>query len=355
MTFASTDPNHPASPTDDLLWARLPELLRACGVQNGGLVLHDSGEDPQPSLRSACILEHGQPVSTPDSNASDSLELSQWLAWFEAKFGQTAHSSPLRTNNGPLGNQPLGYLLADTDTGRYAPLLAEIVAQTWRNQDLQTQLERLVRDLNAEVELRRTSELAHQERSVALKVAALSDGLTGVANRHAFDRFFEAQITQHRTDGQPLSVIMLDLDHFKLFNDTYGHRRGDECLRKVGKMIGHCVRHPEDMVARFGGEEFVLVLAATDRAGSERVIERLMRGLEQLAIPHEANPGGWVTSSVGVCTLLPASSTAMESTATQIIDTVDAALYRAKQSGRNRVCRGELGEVTLEIKMERKT
>jgi diguanylate cyclase (GGDEF)-like protein/PAS domain S-box-containing protein len=132
---------------------------------------------------------------------------------------------------------------------------------------------------------------------------AYLDGLTGIQNRRAFDLALDKEWKRAARNGSPLSLILLDVDHFKIYNDTYGHLTGDDCLRAIAGAACICVRRPDDVVARFGGEELAVLLPGTPADGAEEVAQRLCAGVMDLAIPHSGNGGrGIVTMSGGVST-----------------------------------------------------
>jgi len=176
-----------------------------------------------------------------------------------------------------------------------------------------------------------------QTQTAALEALSYRDGLTGVFNRRHFDRHLDQLLAQHRRDKTPLSLIICDIDFFKLFNDTYGHLAGDDCLRRVAQAITEQCRRPIDMVARYGGEEFVVLLPQTERAGAMAVAERIRRGIEDQRIPHTASSvADHVSLSLGVTTVTdePVDSAAL-------VGAADKALYAAKEGGRNRVIFGD--------------
>jgi diguanylate cyclase (GGDEF)-like protein/PAS domain S-box-containing protein len=159
------------------------------------------------------------------------------------------------------------------------------------------------------------------------------DGLTGVANRRKFDAVFDEEWSAARRNVQPLSLILVDIDFFKQYNDHYGHVQGDDCLRRVGQALAGAASRPRDMVARYGGEEFVLVLPATDENAARRVAERCRQALFRAQIAHAASPlGQLLTVSMGVGTIIPSAG----DDTIRFVDAVDRRLYRAKQSGRDR-------------------
>jgi diguanylate cyclase (GGDEF)-like protein/PAS domain S-box-containing protein len=163
------------------------------------------------------------------------------------------------------------------------------------------------------------------------------DGLTGVANRRKFDAVLDEEWGLARRNTQPLSLILIDIDFFKQYNDHYGHVQGDDCLKRVGTALNAVANRPRDLLARYGGEEFVLVLPATDEAAARRVSERCRQAIFKEQIPHAASAvGQLLTVSQGVGTLIPAAS----DTLMQFLDGVDRRLYRAKQGGRDRSVAG---------------
>ena len=197
-------------------------------------------------------------------------------------------------------------------------------AHRWRIKRLtrhQAELEQLV--------AARTTELEESNR----KLAALSttDGLTGVSNRRGFDLALEAEWRRAARTGQALALSMLDVDHFKKYNDRYGHLAGDATLREVAELITTHGRRTSDLVARYGGEEFALLAAATDTADAFGVAEEICAELTRRRLPHQDSPFGIVTISVGVAVIVPTEGSSPE----MLVQMADRALYRAKEKGRN--------------------
>lgn len=166
-----------------------------------------------------------------------------------------------------------------------------------------------------------------------LEKLAFIDGLTGVANRRRFNDFFEREFKNSMRESTELSLIMIDIDHFKFYNDFYGHQEGDECLKAVAFAIANSANRPLDLVARYGGEEFVVLLPATTQKGAVEVAEKTRKAVEALALPHAKSP----TSSVVTVSLGVASKTELISSGDQLLALADQALYCAKNSGRNQV------------------
>lgn len=162
---------------------------------------------------------------------------------------------------------------------------------------------------------------------------ARTDGLTRLANRRWFDEDMSRKWARTARDGLPMSLLMIDVDYFKAFNDTYGHQAGDEVLAAVGKAIRNSVRRPDDLPARYGGEEFVVLLPDTDEAGANQVAAAIGAAIRRLRIDHGASTYRIVTVSIGAATAKPN----MGMTKSGLIRCADAALYRAKEDGRNRV------------------
>jgi two-component system cell cycle response regulator len=161
------------------------------------------------------------------------------------------------------------------------------------------------------------------------------DGLTQIANRRRFDEYLIQEWGRHIRIQQPLSLMLCDVDHFKLYNDRYGHQAGDECLKNVAKAINHCFR-TGDLVARYGGEEFAMVLPHTHCAGAVQVAERVRSGVAAAALSHVASPvADHVTVSIGVACRTPQPKDAANSRT--LIEEADRNLYLAKHRGRNQV------------------
>jgi diguanylate cyclase (GGDEF)-like protein len=167
---------------------------------------------------------------------------------------------------------------------------------------------------------------------------ALIDGLTQISNRRAFDEAIQREWKRSLRTAQPLSLVLIDLDFFKLMNDRYGHQSGDDCLREVAKAVRRTAQRPEDVVARYGGEELAVLLPATDLEGAEHLARSACDAVESLRIPLAGNPvaGGVVTVSCGVSTAL-ARLEPPRCMPEALLLAADGALYQSKAQGRNRV------------------
>lgn len=159
-----------------------------------------------------------------------------------------------------------------------------------------------------------------------------TDGLTGIANRRRFDAFLESEWSRARRSQKPLSLIMLDIDFFKAFNDHYGHLAGDDCLRQVAQCLDGRVRRPADLVARYGGEEFACLLPETNAMGAATMAKRFLESMNELNIPHAySEAADHVTLSMGVATIIPL----IGQPSSELVRRADQLLYEAKQNGRN--------------------
>lgn len=178
------------------------------------------------------------------------------------------------------------------------------------------------------------AELALHSATDQLKHLVRTDGLTGLLNRRAFDDSMETEIARSGRAAAPMSLLMIDVDRFKAYNDQYGHPAGDECLKLVAEHLQQALKRPADLAARYGGEEFAAILPDTDEDGAYLVAETFRRALAEARVPHRASERGFLTASVGVATYMPDN---LHRSAAEIIQTADEALYSAKAAGRDRV------------------
>jgi len=173
-----------------------------------------------------------------------------------------------------------------------------------------------------------------EEQNIELQRLTMLDGLTRIANRRRFDLHLDSELKRAQRLQSPLALVMLDIDNFKKYNDTYGHQGGDECLKAVAACLEQTINRPSDLAARFGGEEFALILPDTPLDGAITIAEKVRQAVEELRIPHRTSQvSPWVTVSGGLAVLLP------DETATPqlLISQADAALYESKNNGRNRI------------------
>ena len=188
--------------------------------------------------------------------------------------------------------------------------------------------------LEKEIEQRKKIEKKLIEKNEKLEHLANLDGLTRIGNRRLFDRTLSKEWQRATREKQPLSLILSDVDYFKLYNDYYGHQMGDDCLKKVAKAITEVIKRPADLVARYGGEEFAVILPNTELNGAIHVGKLIRDRLKQQKIPHESSKiGEWVTVSSGVATMIPTLEVSLKT----LIANADSALYQAKKNGRDRV------------------
>ena len=194
---------------------------------------------------------------------------------------------------------------------------------------------------------RRAAEEQVHALNLELQLQANTDALTGLGNRRSFDTALSTEWRRADRGGLPISLIMIDVDRFKLFNDRYGHQSGDQCLAAVAGAVKRCSRRPGDFVARYGGEEIVVLLPSTPAPGALETADRIREAIEALQVPHLGNaPSFVVTASLGVATLSPQLYTGRDRSQ-ELVQIADAALYRAKQDGRNRVLVAEAAPITL--------
>jgi diguanylate cyclase (GGDEF)-like protein/PAS domain S-box-containing protein len=175
---------------------------------------------------------------------------------------------------------------------------------------------------------------ARNQMEAKLRELSSVDGLTGIANRRTFDEVLAREWARALRDGLPLSLVMTDIDHFKLYNDSYGHVTGDDCLQRVASAINRCANRSSDLVARYGGEEFAAVLPDAAATTGATLAEKMRASVAALALPHgTSETAAFVTISVGVATMIPRWT----AHASDLVAAADRALYQAKDSGRNRV------------------
>jgi diguanylate cyclase (GGDEF)-like protein len=248
----------------------------------------------------------------------------------------------LRTAHGDRGMRCEGFLLRARRPDS-APMvllrLAEDNAQSRPFAELRVHVLQLTREVRARRELAEELRKAN-ERLAALNAdlmrVARTDDLTGIANRRFFEEQFEEEYRRAARDGTSLSLLMIDVDKFKQFNDHLGHQAGDRCLKRIATVIRRGLRRGGDSGARFGGEEFVVLLPHTDAEGALQRARHFLEAIARLGIRHPHSPvAGIVTVSIGVASVVP--SRLGKSGASHLLLAADKALYRAKRAGRNRI------------------
>lgn len=188
-----------------------------------------------------------------------------------------------------------------------------------------------------DITARKHAEQQLTDANQRLELYARQDYLTGLYNRRYLDERLAREIARARREGETLAVCMVDVDYFKAYNDRLGHLAGDDCLRAVAQALAEQVTRPGDLVSRYGGEEFVVVLAATDESGARLVADRIRAAVEALGLPHPEAPLGVVTVSAGAVACRPAAELP---DVASLLRSADQALYAAKRAGRNRVAAG---------------
>jgi diguanylate cyclase (GGDEF)-like protein len=223
--------------------------------------------------------------------------------------------------------------------------VAEVVARVNTHltlRRLQQQLQEQNLRLQQEVCERMNAEAALQAANRELQRLACIDGLTQISNRLYFDQRLRQEWLRLSREKQSLAIILCDVDHFKLYNDYYGHQAGDECLKQVAQTICNQAKRPADLVARYGGEEFVVMLSNTDLEGAVTVAEHIKLAVEGLHIPHAGSQvSSYVTLSMGIANTIPQMQAAPE----KLIAAADRSLYMAKARGRNTFCFLDSGEI----------
>jgi diguanylate cyclase (GGDEF)-like protein len=328
------------------LWTHLPEYLLALGIHRCFVILYPQPvSQPGPRARLAFAFQDGHALQVDASLEFETIkllpesmrDLIDGMVLVQPLFVGETHYGLFLTdadNGAHLYHEPLSGLLSGSIHNVYqtTALRAQTASLEERIVERTRALEQTNAQLHAEIQQRHTAEIALRQANVTLREIASLDGLTGLYNRAAFDDFLEQHWRQHAQDQLQLTLILIDIDHFKKYNDHYGHVPGDESLRAVANVLKACVHRSNDMVARYGGEEFAIVLTDTAQAGSEIVIARVQAAIAQLAIPHErSDVAPTLTVSIGVSTCIPDA----DQPEVHLIASADRALYEAKQNGRN--------------------
>ena len=213
------------------------------------------------------------------------------------------------------------------------PVLRELPDDRWVNtyEALTPEGYLVVMRVNVTDLVRQGRQLEASNQQLALQ--SVTDSLTGLPNRRCFDEALATEWQRAARAGTSLSLLMVDIDHFKKYNDRYGHLAGDDCLRRVGQVLSRCVRRAGELVARYGGEEFVILLPSADMTHASETAQNCLNLMQQEAIPHAASPtSAQVSLSIGVACFHPDAATDVRA----LINAADAAMYRAKSGGRAR-------------------
>ncbi len=217
----------------------------------------------------------------------------------------------------------LDYIVKSADTIRAMPHVVQRTMREWEHIARRRQVEEKLKKINDQL----------IEANKKLEHLANIDSLTGVANRRNFMETFEKEWKRAQRTKLPLSLIMIDVDFFKAYNDNYGHQAGDECLKNIAALLKDSLARTGDVLARYGGEEFVVILPGTDLMGTSAVAERLRKKIEAAQMPHQVSTiSDYVTVSLGTATTIPRGKESSE----MLIAAADNALYKAKRNGRNR-------------------
>ncbi|MCU0289532.1 MAG: diguanylate cyclase [Acidobacteria bacterium] len=218
----------------------------------------------------------------------------------------------------------LDYVVKSSDTLEAMPRIILRALREWAHILKRRQAEEQLKKLNDQL----------IEANKKLERLANFDSLTGVANRRNFLEIYTKEWKRGCRSKQPLSLVMIDVDFFKLYNDFYGHQAGDECLKEIALLLNEALPRAGDVLARYGGEEFIAILPGTDMNGTCAVAEKLRKKIESAAIHHKSSSiSNYVTISLGVASMIPSARKTKES----LIGAADEALYKAKRKGRNRV------------------
>lgn len=228
--------------------------------------------------------------------------------------------------------------LKENEATRHTPIIF-VTAQTTSDEETRAlrdgAVDFIAKPFNPDVvKARVRTHILLKRQSDLLRTLAFLDPLTGLANRRRFEDSLRAEWRRCRRNGSMLALLMIDVDHFKAYNDRYGHQLGDACLQLVGRTLQHRFKRSHDLIARYGGEEFVCLMPECDLDGACSKAEELRQAIAALEIEHGASPtSSFVTISVGVHAMVPDSDSTFE----PLVDIADRQLYTAKRNGRNRV------------------
>ena len=254
----------------------------------------------------------------------ETLTLTYWQITPEKYASQEGVQLESLEKTGKFGPYEKEYIHAD---GHFVPVrLSGQIVELDGEQYIWSSAEDITERKQAEEELARLYKEVEQ--------LSLQDGLTGIANRRMFDQTLDREWARAKRDKVPLSLIIFDIDFFKEYNDFYGHLQGDECLKQVAKTLSGASKRAIDLVGRYGGEEFVLLLPATNEIQARQIAERCFSAVKQQKLPHELSTvSDTVTISAGVSTIIPIGATH----SSILVEVADKLLYQAKRKGRNRI------------------
>jgi len=330
---------------DALLPQMLGVLLEHAGAERGAIVLYDEGRlvvETLGGVRPTSRRIEAQRLSLPLEEATEQLPapLLDFVRLTRQLLVINDPASDARFSRSPylkLHAPKSALCLPVLTQGR---LVAVVYLENSLMEDAFTRKQQQMLELLATqaaislVNARLVDELEAKvaARTEQLRLMSMRDGLTDIANRRAFDERLQLEWRRSQRMGQPVALLMMDIDHFKQFNDHYGHVEGDRCIQAVAEVLRSCAERSTDLAARYGGEEFALLLPQTELADAIQVAERCLAALAERALPHARSAsGGFVSMSIGV-----ASQVATDGPAEALVLAADEALYRAKRAGRNR-------------------
>ncbi len=353
LTIAVLEQNPLRASTYDTVNAELNRTIREVSAQTQGLAL---------SSEVAALNEHQTELRQIEQQAIALVRADAWAAarqlLFDDRYLMARKIYEIDTDSAVSAlSQELTEVATRFEQWRHTMLVLRLgalglllwVGGTYSRR-LQQELDEQVR-LRGEITLanqgletkvqQRTAEL--QAANQQLEIASNTDGLTGLSNRHKFDQVWAQEWQRAVRQGLPLAVVMIDVDHFKTYNDHFGHPAGDECLRRLAAVLARSVRRAGELAARYGGEEFVVVLPGVDENGALQEAERIRTEVFQLGIPHGGSSAApVVTVSLGVAARVPQRAEGLY----QLLQEADDALYQAKNSGRNRVRVGQAKSIS---------
>jgi diguanylate cyclase (GGDEF)-like protein len=320
---------------------------RRIGVRS---VLHEAatlvnGSGPLETILAAVCDRLATAAGASEIRIAVGIPRSRSVRWKRTRAGFGACNEPV---DDPIARAVLEDGEARLDEARaYAPLIDDgrIIGVLWMisRTDLYDDDALALCDAFAGYVSLALQKAALRERARTLEELVVVDALTCVANRRAFDAALEREWTRATRAHRSIAVALLDVDHFKLFNDVYGHQEGDTCLTRIAQACKGSVVRAADCFARYGGEEFGIVIADAELPVATLVAERLRAAVEALQIPHAASPRGFVTVSVGIASIVPRRGMR----AHDLVERADRALYRAKGTGRDRVVAVDAGEADM--------